>query len=347
MFISDEAYFFNNIISSNEERLMFILQSKEKFYNSYEIPKSNGKRKIHAINNKSELCKIQRNLSMRFLNKLSLPDAPKGFIKGLSYNDFLVEHKNNKYFLKIDIKNFFDNINEKHIMEILKEYVKSDKVLIYISDICTLDNSLPQGAITSPVMSNVIFSRIDQRITKYCQRFDIVYTRYADDMLFSSNKYDFKTNPFFYRKIKFILKENNFAINVSKKKISESFLSHSGYVIKNDIHLSRKKLKGLNNILYYFKSNKNYNEPSKYKVDKNIFDKNWLKEINELKLYDSRGKSKEFKTINEFVNFLAGYRSFLISITKANDSVNSSVKQLQNKIHRIEIILDAIQQFYP
>ncbi|PAE09674.1 reverse transcriptase, partial [Niallia circulans] len=80
-----------------------------------------------------------------------------------------------------------------------------------LANICTLNDSLPQGASTSPALSNLIFIDIDKKISKYCMKNKIRYTRYADDLTFSG---DFETGKLI-KYIRNTLSANGFTINES------------------------------------------------------------------------------------------------------------------------------------
>ena len=337
MFILSEEYFYKNIIKFNIDEIQETIVYKDKYYNSFWIPKSNGKRKISGIDQNSDLFLMQENILHNFLAKVQLPLCAKGFVKHNSYINYLQEHINKKFYMRMDIKNFFDTITIQQIEESLSEFIKTPKVLNYLVELCTLNDKLPQGAVTSPDVSNIIFRRIDQRITKYCQKFDINYTRYADDLLFSSNKLNFKEEKWFYKKVKYILKENGFESNYSKRHMESKKMCLGGYVIEKDIHLSRKKLKVLNTILYYFKDKSNSN---KYVIDSTILKRDYIDEINKMQIKDGRNSKKIFSNKMELINYLCGYRSFLISIVKNNDN---SKKSLIKKIMQIEILIKALE----
>ncbi len=345
MFISDPEYFLNVVVNTTKSAVSQAVIDKDSFYKSFDIPKKDGVRHITAIDKKSLLYKLQSALVRNFFEKLPIPKAAKGFIKGHSYNDFLREHIGKKYFLRIDIKDFFGSITLKHMHDIFSEYIKDEYALKSVCDICTVAGKLPQGAVSSPAISNIIFSRIDQRITKYCQKIDITYTRYADDLMFSSDKYDFKNQVHFYRKIKYILNKNGFRCNYSKKRISQESVSLSGYVVEKDVHLSRKKLNGINKVLYYFGKCKDYSENKKYRISNIIFENpDWLKDLNSMGILDYYGRTKCFENVYQLINYLAGYRSFLISVIKANECPSPKIVQLKHKIIKIEKLLDVLSQ---
>lgn len=108
-----------------------------------------------------------------------------------------VHQKNNsEYFLKLDIKNFFDNCNPEFVYRILSKihpFCKAPELLLPIIAIATLDNGLPQGTPLSPTLTNLIMVPFDHYLSMYAQRHGMVYTRYADDLLISSaNSFEFQ-----------------------------------------------------------------------------------------------------------------------------------------------------------
>ena len=356
MYISNEEYFVERILDSSLLELEDVLSKIPQYYNSFNIPKANGTRTIMAINRHSSLCRIQKSICNHFLNEISLPTPAIGFIKGENYLNFLLPHINKKYYLRIDISNFFDTITSDMIRSNFQEFFSdsNSKMLEAFISLCTYDGHLPQGAVTSPAISNVIFRRLDQRILKYCQSFDVLYkdgksllenicyTRYADDLLFSSQCLDFSKEPFFQGMIKSILKSAGFHINQSKLKYGVDQISLSGYVISDDIHLSRKRLYPINKLIYFFGKSDQYTG-KKYRLRKTLFSaSDWLEDVNQLFLTDSRGTIKYFETGEQFLNYLCGYRSFLLSVRRVNRIANNKMKQLDNKIHKLEMIIDEV-----
>lgn len=333
MFIISEEYFYKKIIESNIAEIDECVRFKESAYCLFAIPKKGGKRYISGISPEYELYYMQKHILDNFLSKIELPLCVKGFIKNGSYTNYLTEHINKRYYLRMDIKSFFDTISSEKIKDSFEEYIKFPEALYCFIEICTLKDKLPQGAITSPAISNIIFRRIDQRITKYCQKFNVSYTRYADDLLFSSNNLNFKEKKWFYKKIKYILKSNGFESNYSKKRVGESEISLGGYVLEKDVHLSRKKLNELNKILYYFKDTSNV---SKYVINRNILKTDYINQINKLQL-----QRKKFKDKTDLINYLCGYRAFIISVIKAN---NKKMRTMSNKIKQIEKLVKELEQ---
>lgn len=352
-------FLLEKILESQKEDVKKIIRNKVLYYESFTIPKKGGVRIICGLKKdmlEPRLIQMQKQLYKRFLSKIPVSIHAKGFAMGQDYQTFLEPHIGNRYFMRIDIKDFFGSFSEELIMQSLAEYIIDKDALEDVYELCTLYGRLPQGAITSPVISNIAFRRADQRIVKYCQKIDeyemkknrgrdnqmcrICYTRYADDMLFSSNFFDFDNNMYFYHMISKIMKDNDFEINKQKTIISQEEISLNGYVLGDNLHLSRKKLRNLKKILYVFKNKKK----EQYMLDKRKFSdfSDILRDINALGLLDRKGK-KTFKNIQELIYYLSGWRSWLISVLRIGDTTKRQVRDVQKLVRRIEMVLEKLQ----
>ena len=323
--------FCNSVFGTSYSKVSREMLSKR--YKEFTIPKKGGVRTINYLDRDSTLWKLQNKLLLNFLVKQDLPTCVKGFIKGESYHSFLSEHINSKFFLRIDISSFFPSITKLHIKKELSNLLvcstddEKEKLLNLICDMTTLNGSLPQGACTSPAISNLVMARIDQRVTKYCQIFHIKYTRYADDLLFSSKEFDFKAKKWFIKKMKHILASQNLKLNYSKIKIAQNKLILNGYIISdNGICLSRNRLSDIRHIVSFAKKNC-------YLINK-FSKKEFLEQLNQLPL---KHRNYPFKTVFQFVQYMCGYRAFLISLIDKNYSETSFQKELQCLIHQIEL----------
>lgn len=304
-------------------------------YKEFEIPKKGGSRVINYLDRNTEMWNLQQKLLRNFLEKQSLPVCVKGFRQGESYRTFLSEHIGSKFFLRIDISSFFPSVKEAQIKDELSRLLACDsdeekeKLLNLICAITTLNGSLPQGASTSPAISNLVMARIDQRITKYCQVFDIRYSRYADDLLFSSAKFDFKNRKWFLKKIKYILSSQNLNLNYSKIKFGEDVLVLNGYTISdNGICLSRNRLSDIRHVVAFAKKN--------HGLIKTYGSEKFLLEANKLSLRHRDLSEYPFQTVFQFVQYMCGYRAFLISLVDFDYEETPFQKQLQHLIRKLE-----------
>lgn len=207
MKIYSTEFFYKNILSNKNKSDVAKALSK-KNYKEYTIPKKGGSRVITYLEKDNVLYQMQNSITSKLLNDEPLPICVKGFVKGESYRSFLEPHIGRNFFLRVDIQDFFGSIDSDKIKNMLDTIVLvSDKdekleLVSVIVDILSYNEHLPQGACSSPTVSNLCFRNIDQRITKYCQKLQITYTRYADDLLFSSENFDFQTKKWFFKKNK-------------------------------------------------------------------------------------------------------------------------------------------------
>ena len=313
--IKSKKQFLDEIVETSEELLNKAVTDKSNAYKKYTKKKASGKRELYAINKSHSLYSIQKKLENTFFINFLFPECVCGFRKRKSYYDFLIPHISNEtstYYLRLDISDFFGSIQIEDIKEALSYYFIEDLsiedkkwIIASIIDITTLNDKIIQGAITSPTVSNLIFRSLDIRIEKYCKKMGIVYTRYADDMLFSS-KSSYVHNYKFKNMIKTIIKDKGFSINNKKTLMYKNEISLNGYVIGCDIRLSRKKLKTINELIY--------------EMEKRNF---------------TGFKSTRKKYICK--NLLAGYRAFLIqSISYVNIQ---NTQKLKMKIEKIETLI--------
>ncbi|GKQ48206.1 trypsin-like peptidase domain-containing protein [Pseudomonas syringae] len=155
-------------------------------YLAFEIPKkSGGKRKILAPTDK--LKTIQGRIA-GLLSKLYKPRTPvKAFLIGQSIVANARPHCRKKYVFNVDLENFFGTITFGRVRGLLiaKPYSLSPETASVIAHLTTVDGVLPQGAPSSPVISNMLCASLDRELYSLAKRHRVVYTRYADDMTFS------------------------------------------------------------------------------------------------------------------------------------------------------------------
>jgi len=211
-----------------------IINSPHSFYRSFQIPKrSGGCREISMPY--PTLLYIQRWIKINILSKVELNDCANGFVKEKSIITNAKTHIGSKVILKMDISNFFPSIGINRVISIFKNFGYSKRVAYSLSTLCTLNNYLPQGAATSPPISNIIAKGFDSRLKMLAKSYNLTYSRYADDLTFSGN--------FIPHKIIIIIKEillkEGFIINDKKTKI----ITGSGKRIITGISIASKSLK--------------------------------------------------------------------------------------------------------
>ncbi|MBE3133112.1 MAG: RNA-directed DNA polymerase, partial [Acidobacteria bacterium] len=152
-------------------------------YTHFSLPKkSGGNRTIMAP--VSTLKLVQRKLSQVLSAVYKPKPSAHGFLRGRSIVTNARQHAGNKYVLNLDLKDFFPSINYGRVRGLLMgtPYKRKPGVATLLAAICCADNQLPQGAPTSPIVSNMICAKMDSQLQKLAEENRCFYTRYADDM---------------------------------------------------------------------------------------------------------------------------------------------------------------------
>lgn len=222
------------------KRLAF---NQGQFYNFFEIPKSNGQpRQIAAPQGK--LLSIQKWILGHILKRGKPHRCAKAFIKGLSTVDNAKPHRNRKVVTRLDLKDFFPSITHRQVRKEFEGLGYPYHVALVLANLCTLRGVLPQGASTSPALSNLVCMRMDKRLAGLGRKMRFRYTRYADDLVFSSNNLKLpKLIPF----LKEIIQGEGFEVNEDKLMVmrSGSRQQVTGLVINKNVGIPRARRRWL------------------------------------------------------------------------------------------------------
>lgn len=217
--IVHDIYSFADAIGLSHQLIYVLSQDTNyKYYKNHKIPKKNGDfRYIYEPSYSMKL--VQRWILEEILYKIPVTEYTFGFRKGISapLKRNAEVHKDNLFIFKMDLKNFFPSVNRDHIYYLFSQIGYNPTVANLLSNLCTLDGALPQGAVTSPCISNLVCRNLDKRISKYCNKREIKYTRYADDFTFSSN--DKSSLKSIYPMIQKIVEDEGFTINTDKTRL--------------------------------------------------------------------------------------------------------------------------------
>jgi retron-type reverse transcriptase len=255
--------------SMSESDVLFFSKNAPKKYKVYSIPKRNAGTRIIAHPSK-ELKRYQRILVNLFQDILPTHNAAFAYRKGLSIRENAECHKKSKYLLKMDFENFFNSINPL----ILKNELVKNKILYTAQDFELLQQLcfwcpskkiggkliLSVGAPTSPSISNFIMNQFDELVASWCKQRKITYTRYADDISFSTN---IKTALFEVPKFIELTLKANFGKKISIKASKTVFSSKAhnrhitGVTITNEGELSigRERKRYVSSLIHKFKLN--------------------------------------------------------------------------------------------
>lgn len=281
--------------------------------------KKGGYREIYAPSN--ELKRIQKRLNY-YLQAYYLCIKPKE-VHGFVINPHCLGthcniaanakiHVGSDYVLNIDLKDFFPSIRAKHVKELLLSdtFNYDEQIANAITLLTTLNGRLPIGAPTSPVISNFICRILDEELIEFSKDHGFAYTRYADDLTFSSSRRISKDELF---DIINIIKKNDFAINQKKLRIQSKNRKQTvtGLTVNDKVNVDRKLLKKVRAMLHDLCLN-GLDEAAK-------------------KHYNSQNLTDEMRVT--FQNRLRGYVNFIGQIRGKDDSVYKLFKnRFENSI---------------
>lgn len=260
------------------------------YYREFKIPKKSGKGFRHLHAPKTFLKTFQYWVLDYFLFRLRQHDNCFSYRKNISIKDNASVHLNRKYILCMDIESFFDSISTNQVYKCFLENKIDNYLAQLLSSLLTLNNALPQGAPTSPIISNSYLYDFDEYIYKTCSALNLSYSRYADDLTVGSN--DYQSLKKIERLIKIKLREFGLKVNKNKTRIisSNSCQIIAGVAINNGkLRPSRKYRKEVRALFY------------KAEIDNNVeFLPKLCGHLNYLKSYengDSEGNIKKYQSI--------------------------------------------------
>lgn len=164
-------------------------------YKLHYIEKRHGRGKRLIAQPTAEIKLLQRWAVEKYVDQLPIHKAATAYRPRVSIKDHAAVHAENHYLLKLDFQDFFPSILGTHFLMHLKSHMRiSDDDanllmrLLFRFDRELQDYVLSIGAPSSPAVSNTIMYDFDNKLTNYCRKHDVVYSRYADDLALSTSK---------------------------------------------------------------------------------------------------------------------------------------------------------------
>lgn len=186
-----------------------------------------------------------------------------GFTQGRSVVDNANMHIGQRYVYNIDLKDFFPSIDKSRVWARLKcaPFNFNDEIANTIAGLCSIRIEkdgverfvLPQGAPTSPLITNAICDTLDRRLGALAKRFGMRYSRYADDITFSSMHYVYGKDGNFIKELHRIISDQNFAINEKKTRLQilgKTRQEVTGLTISEKINVARKYSREIKSLLH-------------------------------------------------------------------------------------------------
>jgi len=230
-------------------------------YTRFEIAKRLGGTRLIS-SPKPVLRKTQRWILEFVLRNLPVHQAAMAFRQNLSILDNAKLHSNSKIVIRIDLKDFFPSITFPRVRGFFESLgynpgistvmsllcTDSPKVLLKVQDeinfVSTGPRSLPQGACTSPDLANLIANKLDRRLQNYAAKVGWVFSRYADDLVFSTNKVDMPAHRL-VRAVSMIVAAEGFQVNKKKTRVMRQPHRQmvTGLVVNKDVRISRRDIR--------------------------------------------------------------------------------------------------------
>jgi len=160
-----------------------IYSNPEKYYSAFTIKKGSKKREIQAP--RVALKVIQKWIGHHLSEAIKFEDYVCGFVKGKSAIDGAEAHCGATWVYSVDIENFFPTTPMSMVIKSLVELGYPQSGAEILAKICSYNECLPQGSPASPVLSNIVFRKADSELKGLAEKYDLKYTRYADDVVFS------------------------------------------------------------------------------------------------------------------------------------------------------------------
>lgn len=236
----------------------------DKRYTNFSIPKRSGDQR--QISTPITGLKIIQQKLNQVLQAVYKPKrSSHGFSQARSIVTNASQHIRKKYVLNVDLQDFFPSINFGRVRGLFMAapYSLPEEVATILAQICCHNNQLPQGAPTSPVVSNMICAKLDSELQQLARKQRCTYTRYADDITFSTSLKVFptalaKTISDLTEQIEIgdqlneVIRNNGFEINPKKLRLQTKMRRQevTGLKVNTKVNIRRKYLKQIRAMLH-------------------------------------------------------------------------------------------------
>lgn len=329
-----------NVLGIKESSLRYFLYAvkPKNMYHTFEIKKKNGElREINAPY--KELKTIQIKL-LHILEQIYIPKiCTMGFVSNKSILDNADKHIKKSEILNVDLKDFFGQFHFGRVrgMFMAKPYSFNSTVATTLAQIVCCNGKLPQGAPTSPILTNMICSSFDNDMMKFSKKHKITYSRYADDITLSGYKNSIYPSIVCEVDKKLILCEeltkifnkNSFVVNENKIHLKRYFDRQevTGLVVNKKPNVKREYTKEIRAILHNIPKYGCFECAKKYESKYGSRNPNIKKAIIE--------DNQEY--VNDwFMNVLNGKINYIAQIRGKEDFLYLSLAKKYNDVFSVE-----------
>ncbi len=296
-----------------------------KRYSQFKIPKKNGD--FRTISAPADgLADILHFVNRIFQAIYEPKDCVMGFTENRSVVNNAIVHLNQNYVLNLDLKDFFTSIDQARVWRRIQlepyniqapmanilaglcsmKYIAEDKSVRYV---------LPQGSPTSPILSNMVCENLDRRLMGLAKRFGLNYTRYADDITFSSKHNVYRDGSMFMKELARIIADQRFQINEKKTRLQKrgSRQEVTGLIVGGKVNVTSQYVKDIRILLHIW-------EKYGYKAAQTYF----------FPRYKEKNKSKKGNPLIE--NVIRGKLMYMKMVKGAKDSTYLSLQDRFDKL---------------
>ncbi len=231
-------------------------------YRHFSIPKKSG-----GLRSISAPCKALRYMlhcvNLIYASIYSPSEYAMGFCEGRSVVDNAVCHIGQNYVFNTDLENFFPSIHQARVWKRLqlKPFNFCKPIANVLAGLCCIRNEkgdgtfeyvLPQGAPTSPIITNAICDKLDRDLAALARHFGLHYTRYADDITFSSMHNVYHNEGDFMKELHRIITQQGFRVNEKKTRLQKRGQRQevTGLTVNSHVNTSKKYVAEIRNLLH-------------------------------------------------------------------------------------------------
>lgn len=238
-------------------------------YVSFTVPKKSGGTRTLSAPHRT-LAAAQRWILANVLNGLSVEPPAHGFLAGRSIVTNATPHAGQAIVVNLDLENFFPTVTFPRVRSVFHRIGYSPAVATILALLCTEcprkqvtyagqayhvavgPRGLPQGACTSPGLSNQVARRLDKRLGGVARKLGLTYTRYADDMTFSGGEELNAQVGYLMARVRHVAEDEGFAVNVKKSRVHRRSTAQcvTGLVVNDRPGVRRKVVRRLRAILH-------------------------------------------------------------------------------------------------
>ena len=247
-----------------ERQLNFYCNPNHAFhrYRQFKIKKKSGGFRQITAPRKQTFMMMLSAVNEILKSKYTPSNYAMGFTEGRSVVTNASIHKGQNYVFNIDLKDFFPSIHQARVWKRLqvKPFCFKQPIANLIAGLCAMKEVreeqtvyvLPQGAPTSPIITNMICDRLDFLLGAVAKRFGLNYSRYADDITFSSMHNVYQEGSAFRKELARIIKDQGFTINEAKTRLQKKGARQevTGIIVSDKLNVTQKYVRDIRNILY-------------------------------------------------------------------------------------------------